>query len=88
MPVIQAKHEKITAKLKKERATLTRFDDELAALDQVIKNTNQDIADLELEKQKVEHEQKTSQGQLAALLTQGKKMESKYPWILEEKQYV
>ncbi|KAG8880639.1 Structural maintenance of chromosomes protein 2 [Tulasnella sp. 331] len=87
LPFVQAKHEKITAKLKKERATLTRFDDELAALDQIIKNTIQDIADIDLEKQKAEHEQKTSQGQLAALLAQGKKMESKYPWILEEKQH-
>ncbi|KAG8998049.1 Structural maintenance of chromosomes protein 2 [Tulasnella sp. JGI-2019a] len=83
----QAKHEKITAKLKKERATLTRFDEELAALDQVIKNTRQDIADIDLEKQKAEHEQKTSEGQLAGLVAQSKKMETKYPWILEEKQH-
>lgn len=73
-------------KLKKERATLTRFDEELAALEQLIKTARQEVADVDLEKQKLEHELKTSEGQLSTLVSQGKKMEGKYTWILEEKQ--
>ncbi|KAG9019839.1 Structural maintenance of chromosomes protein 2 [Tulasnella sp. 427] len=81
----QAAHEKNVAKLKKERATLTRFDEELAALDQVIKAKVQEVADVDLEIQKAEHEHKNMDAQLANLVSQVDKLEKKYTWIEEEK---
>ena len=82
---LQMEHDKSVAKLKKERATLTRFDEELAALDQVINEKKQEIAELELEHQRVQHELKTGEGSTNALAQQSKKMEQKYPWIEDEK---
>lgn len=73
------------AKLKKERAALTRFDEELADLDQVIKAKKQEIVDVDLEIQQAEHDHKSMDAQLANLISQGDKMEKKYPWIEDEK---
>ncbi|KAG8946963.1 Structural maintenance of chromosomes protein 2 [Tulasnella sp. 424] len=81
----QAAHEKNVAKLKKERAALTRFDEELADLDQVIKAKKQEIVDVDLEIQQAEHDHKSMDAQLANLISQGDKMEKKYPWIEDEK---
>ncbi|KAG8906895.1 Structural maintenance of chromosomes protein 2 [Tulasnella sp. 403] len=83
----QASHEKNVARLKKERATLTRFDEELTALDQVIKEKRQGITDVDLEVQKAQHDLKAMEGSISGLVSQVKKLESKYEWIEEEKKH-
>lgn len=64
---------------------MTRFDEELAALDQVIKDKRQEIVDVDLQIQQKEHDLKSMEGQLSGLVSQGKKMETKYPWIEDDK---
>ncbi|KAG8919304.1 Structural maintenance of chromosomes protein 2, partial [Tulasnella sp. 418] len=87
MASYQATHDKNIAKLQKERAALTRFDEELSALERVIEDKKQEIADLDLQVGQTQHTMKNFEKDLAGIESQLKKLESKYTWIEEEKQH-
>ncbi|KAG8958059.1 Structural maintenance of chromosomes protein 2 [Tulasnella sp. 419] len=87
MASYQTTHDKNIAKLQKERAALTRFDEELSALERVIEDKKQEIADLDLQVGQTQHTMKNFEKDLAGIESQLKKLESKYTWIEEEKQH-
>ena len=74
--------------MKKERAVLTAFDDELADLEEGIKSKKQEVADNELNLKKFEHdialqhkERSTADGLIENL-------EAQFPWIKDEQKCV
>ncbi|KAH8113153.1 condensin complex subunit SMC2 [Phellopilus nigrolimitatus] len=80
-------HTDALRKLQEERATLTRFDNELKELESVIKDKKQAISDADLQLKKLEHDlqaltkDKTSAQNFVANL------EKMYDWISEEKKF-
>lgn len=78
-------HEKAEAKLKKERAELTRFDDELAELEKAIKEKRQAMSDADLAIQEAEHQIQTLQKERTAAINAVANLEKQFPWIVEEK---
>lgn len=80
----QAAHLEAEGKLKEERATLTRFDDELKALDRVIKEKKKAAVDAELELKKLEHDMQTLAKEKAAAAHLVDNLEKQYEWIAEE----
>lgn len=81
---MQSKYSKAEAKLKQERAVLTAFDDELADLDQGIKNKKQEVADGELNLKKLDHDivQHNKERSSADGLIEN--LEVQFPWIKDE----
>lgn len=75
-------------KLKKERADLTRFDEELRDLDQVIKEKRQAVADAELKIKEADHQITTLQKERTAATNAVAALEKGNPWIEGEKGYV
>ncbi|KZO91923.1 condensin complex subunit SMC2 [Calocera viscosa TUFC12733] len=81
----QAKHDIAEAKLKKERETLTAFDEEIHELEEVIKAKQDDVQEAELEMKRLEHESAQLQKDRTAALNAAQALEKQFPWILEEK---
>ena len=78
-------HDEVEGKLKKERADLTRFDEELRDLDQVIKEKRQAVADAELKIKEAEHAIVTLQKERTASTNAVTALEKGNPWIESEK---
>lgn len=85
---MQRAHAEALQKLQEERATLTRFDNELKELEETIKDKKQANSDAELQLKKLEHElqalgkDKTTAANFVANL------EKQFEWITEENQCV
>jgi structural maintenance of chromosome 2 len=75
-------------RLQEERATLTRFDDELRELEGVIKEKKQAASDAELAAKRMEHEVQNLGKEKASALTFVSNLEKQYEWITEENQCV
>lgn len=84
----KASHDEVETKLKKERADLTRFDEELQDLDQVIKEKRQAVADAQLKIKEAEHSITTLQKERSAAVNAVAALEKGNPWIESEKQCV
>ena len=72
--------------LNEERATLTRFDNELKALDEIIKAKKQASTDAELHLKKLEHDLQSLAKEKVASVNLIANLEKVHPWIVEEKQ--
>ncbi|THG98165.1 hypothetical protein EW026_g3966 [Hermanssonia centrifuga] len=71
-------------KLQEERATLTRFDNELKELEGVIKAKKQAISDADLEIKKLEHDVQTLHKERTTAANFVTNLEKQYDWIEEE----
>jgi structural maintenance of chromosome 2 len=80
----QAAHAKVERKLQEERATLTRFDNELKELDHVIKEKKQAVSDADLHMKKLEHDVQTLNKDKTAASNFVSNLEKQYEWIAEE----
>ncbi|KAG6373678.1 hypothetical protein JVT61DRAFT_6349 [Boletus reticuloceps] len=79
-----ARHAKAEARLQEERATLTRFDNELKELDDAIKVQKKGISDAELNVKRLEHEiSALEKDKITSAGTMGN-LEKQYDWIREE----
>jgi structural maintenance of chromosome 2 len=83
--VSKAARDKAAAKLTEERATLTRYDNELAELQATIKHRKKEIADFELQIQKHEHEVAQLQKEHTAAKNLIANLEKTNDWIHDEK---
>lgn len=81
-------HEEAVRKLQEERATLTRFDNELKALESVIKDKKQSVSDVDLQLQKFDHDMQALAKEKTAAQNFVANLEKLHEWILEEKRYV
>lgn len=81
---VKTLHTKAEAKLWEERATLTRFDNELKELERVIKNKKQCVSDADLGLKKTEHELQSLGKEKAAAANFVVNLEKQYEWIAEE----
>lgn len=86
--ILKARHKDISRLLAEERAALTRFDNELKSLDDVIKSKKQSSSDAELHLKKFEHELQNLGKEKSASLNMIANLEKMYDWIVEEKQLV
>jgi structural maintenance of chromosome 2 len=82
---IQERHSQAVAKLREERATLTRFDDEINDLEEVIKQKEQAISDIELSIKKAEHDMQSLQKNKTSTVNAINTLEKAYEWIADEK---
>ncbi|TDL23473.1 condensin complex subunit SMC2 [Rickenella mellea] len=80
-------HAEALRKLQEERATLTRFDNELKDLEAVIKDKKQAISDSELHLKKLEHDLQSLAKDKTAAQNFVTNLEKANDWISEEKQY-
>ncbi|KAF8308761.1 condensin complex subunit SMC2 [Clavulina sp. PMI_390] len=83
---LQESHDEVDANLKKERANLSRFDEELNELDLVIKEKRQAIADAELQVKALEHQIGQLQKDRTAAQNVVASLEKGNPWIEQDKQ--
>ena len=77
-------HAKADRKLQEERATLTRFDNELKDLERVIKTKKQAVSDADLNLKKLEHDIQTLAKDKAAIISFVTNLEKQFEWIQEE----
>ena len=84
----QVSHAKAEKKLQEERATLTRFDNELKELDRVIKAKKQTISDADLQLKKFEHDMQALAKEKTAATNFVANLEKQYDWIQDESEYV
>lgn len=87
-PCTQAAHAKAEKKLQEERATLTRFDNELKELERVIKEKKQAVSDADLQLKKYEHDLQTLTKEKTAATNFVTNLEKQYDWIQDESEYV
>ncbi|KAL5522254.1 SMC2 [Sanghuangporus sanghuang] len=80
-------HAEALRKLQEERATLTRFDNELKDLEDVIKNKKQAISDAELQLKKLEHDLQALAKDRVTAANFVANLEKMYEWIAEENQF-
>ncbi len=74
--------------MQEERATLTRFDNELKELEGVIKAKKQAISDADLEIKKLEHDVQTLHKERTTAANFVTNLEKQYDWIEEEHECV
>jgi septal ring factor EnvC (AmiA/AmiB activator) len=84
----QAAHAKAEKKLQEERATLTRFDNELKELERVIKEKKQAVSDADLQLKKYEHDMQALTKEKTAAVNFVANLEKQYDWIPDESAYV
>lgn len=87
-PFEQTAHSEAHRKLTEERATLTRFDNELKDLEKTIKEKKQLISDAELGMKKMEHEQQGLAKEKTGAINFVANLEKQFEWIVEEKGWV
>ncbi len=73
-------------KLLEERATLSRYDEELKSLERAIKEKKQAISDVELQIQQREHEITTLKKEKVGAENQAANLEKQHEWIAEERE--
>jgi septal ring factor EnvC (AmiA/AmiB activator) len=81
----QAEHAAADKKLKAERAQLSHFDDELKALEAVVRAQKQQAADAALALTKLEHEVVQLAKDRKTAATQAADLEAANEWIADEK---
>ncbi|KAJ7671669.1 condensin complex subunit SMC2 [Mycena polygramma] len=81
----QAAYDEADNKLQEERATLKRFDNELLALDRVIKEKKQAISKAELTIQKLGIDVQNLNKDMHAATNMAASLEKEHEWIAEEK---
>ena len=81
---LQDSHSKAERKLQEERATLTRFDNELKELERVIKEKKQAVADADLELTKLQHDAQVLAKEKTAAVNYVANLEKQHEWIAEE----
>jgi septal ring factor EnvC (AmiA/AmiB activator) len=86
--LLQASHAKAEKKLQEERATLTRFDNELKELERVIKTKKQAVSDAELQLKKFEHDMQTLAKEKTAATNFVANLEKQFDWIQDESECV
>ena len=74
-------------KLQEERATLSRYDEELKALERVIKQKKEDIENVAVELTKKDHDLGSLKKEKAAAESQVAGLEKQYDWIAQEQSY-
>jgi structural maintenance of chromosome 2 len=84
--VQQGLHAAAERKLQEERATLTRFDNELSDLERVIKDKKQAVANADLELTKLQHDVQVATKEAAAVSNFIANLEKQHDWIAEEKE--
>jgi structural maintenance of chromosome 2 len=77
-------HSTAERRLQEERATLTRFDNELKELERVIKNKKQAAANAELEITKLQHDMQALAKESTTIKNFISNLERQYEWISEE----
>ena len=82
----QAAHAKAEAKLQEELATLSRFDNELKALEKVIKEHKAAISQTDLDIQKLEHSIQVLGKERTAAMNHVTNLEKQFEWILQDKE--
>jgi structural maintenance of chromosome 2 len=85
---LQALHATAERKLQEERATLTRFDNELKELERVIKDKKQAVANADLELTKLQHDVQVLTKEATTVSNFVTNLEKQYEWITEEKESV
>ncbi|OBZ73328.1 Structural maintenance of chromosomes protein 2 [Grifola frondosa] len=80
----EASYAKAEHKLQEERATLTRFDNELKELERVIKEKKQAVSDAELQQKKLEHDLSTLGKEKTSSENFVSNLEKQYEWIADE----
>ena len=83
---LQRAHKQAERKLQEERATLTRFDDELKELEGTVKQRKQKISDADLELKQLEHDIVQLNKDKVAAEHQAENLEKQYDWIQDESQ--
>ncbi|KAG6836670.1 hypothetical protein H0H93_005088 [Arthromyces matolae] len=81
----EAAHARAEKKLQEERATLSRFDNELKALASVIKDKKQFVQQAELDVKGKEHAVQALNKEKVAAANQMTNLEKQYEWIVEDK---
>ncbi|KAF7981509.1 hypothetical protein HWV62_33069 [Athelia sp. TMB] len=84
LQISEAAHAKAERKMQEERATLTRFDNELKELEGVIKGKKQAVADAELQLKKLEHDAQALAKERTSALNFVAGLEKQYDWIQDE----
>ena len=86
--LLQASHAKAEKKLQEERATLTRFDNELKELERVIKTKKQAASDAELRLKKFEHDMQTLAKEKTAATNFVANPQKQFDWMRDESECV
>jgi septal ring factor EnvC (AmiA/AmiB activator) len=84
LSALKRSYTKAEFKLQEERATLTRFDDELKDLEIVINQKKDDINTADLRTKELDHECKALNKEKTAASNIVVNLEKQYEWILEE----
>ena len=84
---MQASYQEAEAKLAEERATLSRYDNELKDLDTTIKTKKQAILDTDLQLKQLEHDINTNTKEKQQLTNAATNLEKQNEWIQDEKGY-
>ena len=83
----QAAHAKAEKKLQDERTTLSRFDNELKELANVIKEKKQAVSQAELDIKSHEHAVQVLSKEKATAVNTVANLEKRHEWIVEDKEY-
>lgn len=83
---IQSDLDTTEAELKKEKAALSAYDEQSAALQKAAKTKKQEVADSELEVKQLKHTLEKAEQENAALEKGFRSIEAQFEWILEEHQ--
>ncbi|EST05697.1 RecF/RecN/SMC, N-terminal [Kalmanozyma brasiliensis GHG001] len=84
---LQADVDKVEAKLTQERATLSGYDDELAALRSALKSKKQEIADGALAVKQLTHDHEKLTGEVAGYAKLIQQLENQFEWIQSEQRF-
>ncbi len=84
---LQAQVDKVESKLTQERATLSGYDDELAALRNALKSKKQEIADGALAIKQLTHEHEKLIGDVAGYEKLIHQLENQFEWIQSEQRF-
>jgi structural maintenance of chromosome 2 len=84
----QALHATAERKLQEERATLTRFDNELKELERVVKDKKDAVFNADLSLTKLDHDKQALTKEATTVSNFVANLERQHEWIIEEKEYV
>lgn len=84
----QALHATAEQKLKEERATLTRFDNELKELERVVKDKKEAVHNAKLALQKLEQDVQVLMKEATTVSNFVENLEKQHEWIKEERECV
>lgn len=85
---MQKSYNEAAQKLKDERATLTRFDDELKELDVTVRTKKEAVADADANLKKLEHDVQVLSKEQTAAMNAVAHLQQQNEWIIQDSQYV